>query len=55
MREALAQLPGVHDEVVESVRWSFGLASEIESRPDELAMAVDAAKQARTRRRSNKR
>lgn len=55
MREALAPLPGVHDEVVESVRCSFGLASEIESRPDELARAVDAAKQARTRRRSNKR
>lgn len=55
MREALAPLQGVHDEVVESVRWSFRLASEIESRPDDLAMAVEAAKQARTRRRSNRR
>ena len=55
MREALAPLPGVHDEVVESVRWSFGLASEIASRPHDLAMAVEAAKQARTRRRSNRR
>ncbi len=55
MREALAPLQGVHDEVVESVRWSFRLASEIASRPDDLAMAVEAAKQARTRRRSNRR
>lgn len=55
MREALAPLQGVQDEVVESVRWSFRLASEIASRPDDLAMAVEAAKQARTRRRSNRR
>lgn len=55
MCKALAPLPGVHDEVVESVRWSFGLASQIASRPDDLAIALEAARQTRGRRRSNKR